>query len=133
MLIKNEYEVKGNYVVVKLKKRGGEIYETLIDLGDLTKIKTFNVTWYAAWAKNTRTFYAKCSEYKGIVNGKPKYKTHYLHRFIMGENEKYYIDHINHNTLDNRKENLRITLNKQNTKNRKSRNSNNTSGYRNVS
>ena len=43
------------------------------------------------------------------------------------------IDHINHNTLDNRKENLRVIADSNNSKNRKTKNSNNKSGYRNVS
>ena len=42
------------------------------------------------------------------------------------------VDHINNNTLDNRKCNLRISEHKHNTRNRHGRNSNNKSGYRNV-
>lgn len=43
------------------------------------------------------------------------------------------VDHINHNTLDNRKCNLRLTEQNQNLKNRNSKNTNNQTGYRNVS
>jgi hypothetical protein len=46
-------------------------------------------------------------------------------------------DHVDHRkpkeTLDNRKINLRLTTNDKNTKHRKGKNKNNTSGHRNVS
>ena len=43
-----------------------------------------------------------------------------LHRYIMNYNGKDFIDHINNNPLDNRKENLRIVTPTQNNMNRKS-------------
>lgn len=42
------------------------------------------------------------------------------------------VDHENHDTLDNRKSNLRVIADSNNSKNRRTRNSNNKSGYRNV-
>ena len=46
-----------------------------------------------------------------------------------------YVDHINFDTMDNRRENLRITNNSENLRNRSGENGNrnNTSGYRIVS
>ena len=57
-----------------------------------------------------------------------------MHRLIMGkfEDDGLVIDHINHNTLDNRKHNLRICTESDNSKN-KSLPSNNTSGVVGVS
>jgi hypothetical protein len=46
--------------------------------------------------------------------------------------EGRHVDHKNHNTLDNRKKKLRVTEQHNNLKNRKGKNSNNKSGYRNV-
>jgi len=43
------------------------------------------------------------------------------------------VDHIDHDTFNTRKKNLRISVNLENTRNRKGKNSNNKSGYRNVS
>jgi hypothetical protein len=59
--------------------------------------------------------------------------TIHLHRVIMGlsRGDKLYVDHIDGNTLDCRRSNLRICTNKQNIQNRK-RSKNNTSGYKGV-
>ena len=51
-----------------------------------------------------------------------------MHRFIMNFPKGKYVDHINHNTLDNRKCNLRICNNADNLRNGKIR-TNNKSGY----
>lgn len=53
-------------------------------------------------------------------------------RLIMGNPKGKVVDHINHDTLDNRKENLRICTIAQNNKNR-SIESKNTTGYKGVS
>jgi len=42
----------------------------------------------------------------------------FLHRFILGVERRYKVDHINHNILDNRKANLRICSSQQNACNR---------------
>ena len=56
-----------------------------------------------------------------------------LHRFILDENETInYIDHVNHNKIDNRKNNLRIGKSSQNQMNQKL-SINNTSGVKGVS
>lgn len=57
----------------------------------------------------------------------------FLHRLIMNieNNNKVVIDHINHNTLDNRKKNLRIVTQQQNVLNTSLR-SDNTSGAKGV-
>jgi hypothetical protein len=58
-------------------------------------------------------------------------KAIYMHRIIMNISNKLYIDHINANGLDNRKENLRICNKKQNAGNSKLY-KNNTSGIKGV-
>jgi len=44
----------------------------------------------------------------------------YMHRFIMGGPKGLIVDHINRQTLDNRRENLRIVTHSENMKNRES-------------
>ena len=69
---------------------------------------------------------------RGIrMNGKRKIIL--MHRFLMGLyfGDKRVVDHINHNTLDNRRENLRICTKAENRRNsRKSKN--NTSSFKGV-
>jgi len=55
----------------------------------------------------------------------------YLHRLIMNAKRGEIVDHINHDTLDNRKENLRICTIKENVRNT-SLSKNNTSGFNGV-
>jgi hypothetical protein len=55
-----------------------------------------------------------------------------LHRYIMNYNENNFIDHINNNPLDNRKDNLRIVTPTQNNMN-KSKHKNSSSKYIGVS
>ena len=54
-----------------------------------------------------------------------------MHRFIMKPKSNEYVDHINGDKLDNRKENLRICTKKENQRNQKVR-KDNTSGYKGV-
>lgn len=128
----NKFKILKKYAIIYLEKRTGEIYETRIDLEDLEQAKQY--AWHVQKAKNNGLNYASCCKYLGIFNGKPKYQTIQLHRLIMNAEKGDYVDHIKpKETLDNRKKNLRITTNNKNTKNRKSKNTNNKSGYRNVS
>lgn len=98
--------------------------KTLIDKEDYKLLKN------KVWMHNKTHVYAK--EYLGKVNGKYKYKTILMHRLIVNAPKGKAVDHINGNILDNRKENLRICLNKNNVKNSK-RPITNTSGYKGVS
>lgn len=67
-------------------------------------------------------------------NGKYAYNSSigFMHRFIMGVSDPdLYVDHINHDTFDNRRENLRIVTKQQNSFN-KVVNPSNTTGYKGV-
>lgn len=63
--------------------------------------------------------------YGGYVCGYYNQKNIIFHRFITNANKSVYVDHINHNTLDNMDENLRFCKNHQNCANSLKRKSNN--------
>lgn len=105
---------------------------TVIDLNDLERVVNFPYTWTAKYDLDLDQFYVEASVYCGCKNGKKLSKPVKLHKFIMDAKEDEVVDHINHDTLDNTKGNLRIIPHKNNSMNRKSRNSNNKSGFRNV-
>lgn len=99
---RNEYHIAGNTVYVLLKKTDKYM---ICDLEDWEKYK--DLTWMLVEG------YA-CSN-KNIDNPK-RLK---FHRLVMNPPKDMEIDHINHNTLDNRKENLRIVSHVVNMANRK--------------
>jgi len=70
--------------------------------------------WYAA--KGHNTFYAVCGKWSKIQRKRVEIR---MHRFIMNPPAHLYIDHINHNGLDNRKANLRLATHAQSVRNRK--------------
>lgn len=57
----------------------------------------------------------------------------YLHRWLMSAPGGMYVDHINGDTLDNQRANLRVVTNSQNCSNRHKMHGRNTSGYYGVS
>ena len=84
--------------------------------------------WYAKWSNHTKSFYVARNIY--IDNRRT---TQRLHRVILGITDpKIKADHINHDTLDNRKENLRVVNNSQNMWNKR-KHKNNSSGFIGVS
>lgn len=122
---------ENNIAKIELRRRNQESLWTIVDLEDLEKVLNFPYTWYAKYFPDIDDYYACATEYLGIENGKAKNRLAYLHQFITNAQGKI-VDHKNHNTLDNTKKNIQVTEDKDNSANRKSRNRNNKSGYRNV-
>jgi HNH endonuclease/AP2 domain len=91
--------------------------EAIVDDADYEWLDQWK--WTAAWKPGTRSFVA----YRKIR------KTNiYMHREIMQPLKGFLVDHINHNTLDNRRSNLRICTHAENGRNRQGLNHNNSSG-----
>lgn len=85
-------------MILKTKKYG-EI-NMLIDDEDIPLVNSYKL--YVSYAKNTNSFYVMTSDRK------------YLHRLIMSAQKGKVVDHINHNTLDNRRSNLRLVSHSEN-------------------
>ena len=84
----------------------------LVDDEDFERVSARK--WYAHETSDGRGFYAVAWE---RVDGNPrKHRRVKLHRFVLGGSEE--IDHINRNTLDNRRVNLRFATRSQNSANR---------------
>ena len=98
-------------------KKGVVSAQTKISVDDYEKVK--NYKWYL------------CAGYAKASNGTT---TVCMHRIIMGLNDPHMVvDHINHDKLDNRRENLRIVTRGANNQNRpKAVNANITSKYKGV-
>lgn len=94
-----------------------------VDDEDFERFKVFR--WYAFWNPHNRSFYA--------IRKTRDNKTIFLHREILGlTNPKIQGDHINHDTLNNKRSNLRAVTISQNQRNRKGAQRNSKSGIRGV-
>lgn len=131
----NYYEVRNNVTVIFLQNNLKEVFETEIDTKNLEKVKSLGLHWHLRYNPHTKSYYAKSTRRTKQSNGKIKSESVYLHIEILNpEHDKsIYVDHKNHNTLNNKESNLRYSTNSENNKHRKEVNVNNNSGYRNVS
>lgn len=126
-----------NYVIdeesgiakIELHRRNAENLWTIIDLEDLERVINFSYTWFAKYNHTNDEYYVVASVYHPELQ---QTRPIFLHQFLTNANGKD-VDHENNDTLDNRKSNLRVVVESNNSKNRKGRNKNNKSGYRNVS
>lgn len=128
----NEYKIDGDVTTIFIKRKNKDIIEIKIDTEDLPILQSFNRPIQVMWNNSTKTYYARFYIYDGVENGKTKYKTIYIHRLLMNANKEDCVDHIDLNSLNNRKSNLRKTKDNLNLKHRLDANSNNKSGYRSV-
>ncbi len=95
-------------------------HTAIIDTEDWDKIKAYR--WHLHGCKNYTTAYVRglIPNPDKDINRPRNYTLILLHRLILGKPSKGMVtDHINHNGLDNRKENLRFATRGQNQQNRR--------------
>ena len=98
----------------------------LVDDGDYAELNQWK--WQAHYNPHTKSYYAVRTTL--AKNGKRKQIG--MHRIILNAPKNMQVDHINHNTLDNRKENLRNVTHSQNQMNRSMMSSFSTTGIKGV-
>jgi hypothetical protein len=105
---------------------------TIIDAEDLSLIQKYT-GWYAHKSQNGK-FYVRGYDPAGYIPILRKQKAVKMHRVIMRVNDpKVFVDHKNHNGLDNTKLNLRLCNQSQNQQNRSGAAKNSASKYLGVS
>ena len=117
---KNKFIDNGSYYKIELKNKNNKIVGyAKIDKDDYYRVKNYK------WSLSLSGYVKSGS--KSSCGGIMGRKVIGLHKFILGDNENFLIDHINRNRLDNRKNNLRFVTTQENLFNR-SVSKNNTSG-----
>lgn len=118
--------------------------EYIDSLRKKNKFELYNEKGYGiGWTTNSnKIFYFDLEDYDKIKNQTwfeypPNYVSNtkcdvLMHRLVTNCPEGKVVDHMNHNTMDNRKDNLRVCCQSQNCINRK-KSSRNSSGYKGVS
>lgn len=130
----NDYKIDGDITYIYIVTRKQEKFTTMIDTEDLPKLIEADLGWHIRYDKNTRDYYVRSIKISYDENNNKTTETILLHNFLSDNICKYKenMHHKNHNTLDNRKENLEVISIIENSRHRKGRNCNNKSGYRNV-
>lgn len=98
-LDRNEFHIKGDVTYIDLYNAKCEVVaQTKIDTEDLPKVR------YTKWKLSGSGYAMYTPKYKG--------QSKHMSRVILDTDQ--FVDHINHDTLDNRKCNLRVVTKSQN-------------------
>lgn len=106
--MRNRFEVRGDTAVIFLPRHNIEPAECLIDTEDLPLVQLFSWS-YADARGDGKHEYARATQTIPQGRGR-KHNVVLMHRLVMQGNNPHqrFIDHLNHNGLDNRKANLRV-------------------------
>jgi shikimate kinase len=98
-----------NYVEIQLNNG----FKTIIDSEDFEKVSKFRWTAMANKKEKSCNVYARGGGVY-ICEKTGKKRDMFLHRFLLNAPKNRLVDHINGNSLDNRKSNLRLANHSQN-------------------
>lgn len=119
--MKNRYEIDGDVTKIYMNYKGNEMV-TIIDTADLEKVNSITGSWRPRKALDQKNkFYVYSSVYiKKSQEKLAHYKHFALSRFLMDFPEGLVVDHINDDSLDNRKSvNLQAISNGDNVRKQK--------------
>lgn len=122
--MKNKYEIREDIVFIHIKSKHGNI-KTIIDVEDLKLVGGYKNSWCINYKKGRIDGVRMKIQENGIR------KQIWLHRVVLNCPFDKVVDHIDGDTLNNRKTNLRVVTNKENATNLSS-SSSSKSKYRNI-
>jgi hypothetical protein len=128
IIMKNDYEIRGEVTAIFIYRPKHGALETLISTNKLELAKQFPNIWYPYWSEENQSFYV----YGNITYERGKKKTVQLHRWVSEVPAGLFVDHKDHNTLNNVDSNLRIVTASGNCQNRNGARVDSSSGVRGV-
>lgn len=122
--MKNKYEIREDIVVIYINSKYGDI-KTIIDVEDLKLVNSYKNSWCINYKKG------RIDGVRMKIQENGARKQIWLHRVVLNCPLDKVVDHIDGDTLNNRKTNLRVVTNKENATNLSS-SSSSKSRYRNI-
>jgi hypothetical protein len=113
---RNDFKVTGDVTAITITQMNGEVHEVLIDTEDYHRMDTGS-KWFVI--KNSRSDNLLYVYRNILVDGKRTLEA--LHRFVTNAPKGMVVDHLHHNTLDNRKASLKVCTHGENMRNRKAK------------
>lgn len=126
--MKNDYFIKENVVYIHLENKIGETCQTKVDLNSLEILKKIDVKWNPVKWPNSDNIYVQAYNRNKELGS----STLILHRLLTNAPKGVKVDHKNHNTLDNRSENLRLSTSIENGQNREKAQADSKTGIRGI-